>query len=583
LRRPKISDNFFSMSNGRGSAGNVITALCGFFILFAPAGHALEADLILPEVLAPSKECVLSAEAERRAESIAKFLEAIFEEETHGPDRALATKREVLALDPGFTDLAMDVAHQYLRRGEVPEAISVLKDAAKSAPKRVEPPVALAGIYLRQLDKPDLAEKFAMQALAVAPDDSAPYQILYEIYKAGGQSTKVEGLFSKALKRTSPPEDFWLDIADLRLREPVRPDSSTLESLLNHAQEAAADRPEPIARVAGYFLLSNRPDRAIPLFQLALALRPSLPGVKERLAEALLQTGKNEEATRILEEIIQDDPLAIRAYDQLADLHFRADDFPSALANMRQALLIAPPDPRRYDRIIRLSLAMNDGSGALKTAEDAEQQFPGVIEFSLCKALALSCVGQHAEAIKIFERILVEAGTFRPGLLNADFYFSYGVAAEQSGQYAKAAELFKKSIEIDPSNAARTCNYLGYMWAERGENLAEAEQLIRRALDADPKNGAYLDSLGWVLFRQGRYGDALNELLRSAVLFHAEPDPVVFEHIGDTYEKLGNSADAVLYWQKALRLAPGNTDLTNKLDVHSSRVVRIPETPKQSR
>ena len=126
-------------------------------VLVAPAGHALEADLIRPEVLPASKESVLSAESERRADSMARYLQAIFEEETNGPDRALVTKKEVLELDPGFTDLAMEVAHQYLRRGDVPEAISVLKDAAKSVPRRVEPPVALAGIYLRQLEKPDLA------------------------------------------------------------------------------------------------------------------------------------------------------------------------------------------------------------------------------------------------------------------------------------------------------------------------------------------------------------------------------------------------------------------------------------------
>jgi len=568
------------MSKGCGPAGIVIAAL---IFLITPAGSAQEADLICPEVLAATKESVLSAAAERRATCIAKFLEAVLEEETSGPDRALATKREVLALDPGFTDLAMDVARQYLRRADVPEAISVLKDAAKSAPKRLEPPVALAGIYLRQLQKPDLAEKFALQALAIAPDDPAPYQILYEIYKAEGESSKMASLFAKALKRTSPPPDFWLDIADLRLREPLRGNSSTLELILNHAQEAAADHPEALARVGGYFLLANQPDRAVSLFQLALTLQPSIPGVKDRLATALVQSGKTEEAARLLEEIIKADPLDIRAYDQLADLYFRAGDFPRALANMRQALLIAPPDPRRFDRVIRLSLAIGDGSAALKTAEDAERQFPGVIEFSLCKALALTCSGRHEEAIKIFARVQVEAQNFRPALLDADFYFSYGVAAEQAGRTVTAAGLFKKSIELDPANAARACNYLGYMWADRGENLPEAEQLIRCALESAPENGAYLDSLGWVLFRQARYGEALNELLRAATQLESEPDPVVFEHIGDTYEKLGKTAEAVLYWKKSLRLVPGNSALTLKLDAYSSRVVKTPVAPAENR
>ncbi|MEI6035511.1 MAG: tetratricopeptide repeat protein [Verrucomicrobiae bacterium] len=564
-------------------ACRIIARAAALVFLSAAAARALEADMILPEILPQTKETVLSAGSERRAACIARFLEAVFEEESHGPDRALASKREVLALDPGFTDLAMDVARQYLRRGDVPEAISVLKDAAKSATKRAEPQVALAGIYLRQLAKPDLAEKFASQALAACPDDSAPYQILYEIYRAGGQSAKREALFSKALKRPSPPADFWLDLAELRLREPAPPDSPALEQLLNHAQAAAGDRPEPLVRAAGCFLLANRPERAVPLFQLALALRPSLPGVRDRLAAALLQTGKTDEAASTLQEILRADPLDLRAYDQLADLYFRAGNFSSALANMRQALLIAPPDPRRHDRIIRLSLAINDGSGALKAAEDAIKQFPAITEFLLFRALAMTCLGQPVEAIKIFERILVEAGGIRPDLLDAEFFFSYGIAAERAGRFGTASELFKKSIELDPLNSARACNYLGYMWAERGENLAEAEQLIRRALEADPENGAYLDSLGWALFRQGRYEDSLHELLRAAAVLQGEPDPVVFEHIGDAYEKLEKSSEAVLYWQKSFLLAPGNSSLPVKIDRHSSRIVKSPAESAEGR
>ena len=80
--------------------------------------------------------------------------------------------------------------------------------------------------------------------------------------------------------------------------------------------------------------------------------------------------------------------------------------------------------------------------------------------------------------MRAFEKALVEAGNSQPDMLNADFYFDYGAAAEQAGQYVKASELFRKSIELDPDNAARSYNYLGYMWVERSENLEEAGQLI---------------------------------------------------------------------------------------------------------
>ena len=140
--------------------------------------------------------------------------------------------------------------------------------------------------------------------------------------------------------------------------------------------------------------------------------------------------------------------------------------------------------------------------------------------------------------MRAFERALVEAGNSQPDLLNADFYFDYGAAAEQAGQYVKATELFRKSIELDPSNAARSYNYLGYMWVERSENLDEAGQFIRRALEMEPANGAYVDSLGWLYFKQGKFRRGADRTAAGGGIL-PEPDAVVYEHIGDTCDKLG--------------------------------------------
>jgi tetratricopeptide (TPR) repeat protein len=114
------------------------------------------------------------------------------------------------------------------------------------------------------------------------------------------------------------------------------------------------------------------------------------------------------------------------------------------------------------------------------------------------------------------------------------------------------------------------------MWVERSENLDEASQLIRRALDMEPSNGAYIDSLGWLFFRQGKFDEALTELLRAAELL-SEPDAVVFEHLGDTFDKLGRKAEAVLYWQKALQLNPESKQVAAKLDKTAENVAKQPQ------
>lgn len=543
---------------------------------------AQEADILIPEEFSMPEPLRLTPGSEQSAEVMARYLQALFEEETAGPDRALDAKRKVLALDPGFTDLAMEVARQYLRIGETSEAISVLKDAAKSAPKKSDPLVALAGIYLRQLQKPDLAEKFGTQALSAAPDESTPYQILFEIYKSTSQNQKIEGLFTRAVKRNPPSADFWLDLVDLRLRDIDRQsrDFSKVVDLLDRAQQFAGDRVETLVRVGNTYVLCNQFDRAIPLYQLAHTLSPNMEGLRDKLAALLLQAGETTGAIKLIEEMVKANPLDFRAYDQLSDLYLKANEPSKALASLKQALLVAPPDPRRFSNLIQLSLHSKDAGSAIAFAEEAETAFPSLIEFTFFKALALSESGKHEEAIKVFERILVEAGNSRPEILNGDFYFSYGVSAEQAGRFAKAAEALKKSIEVDPANAARACNYLGYMWADRNENLDEAEALIRRALESDPESGAYLDSLGWVYFKKGLHAQALKELLRAEELLKAG-DATVFDHIGDACEKLGRTADALAYWRKALQLDEGNKLIAAKLDARSARVARKPGEPEK--
>ena len=103
------------------------------------------------------------------------------------------------------------------------------------------------------------------------------------------------------------------------------------------------------------------------------------------------------------------------------------------------------------------------------------------------------------------------------------------------------------------------------MWAEHNMHLDEAEEMIGRALQLDPNNGAYLDSLGWVHYRKGKYEDALKELLRAAQNLTRD-DPVVLEHIGDTYSKLNRIPQALDYWQKAITLNPENKLLAEKIE-----------------
>ena len=77
------------------------------------------------------------------------------------------------------------------------------------------------------------------------------------------------------------------------------------------------------------------------------------------------------------------------------------------------------------------------------------------------------------------------------------------------------------------------------MLADRAVRLDEAYQMIKKAVDLDPNNGAYLDSLGWVYFRQGKLQEAQDQLQRA--IDQMATDPTVHDHLGDVYFKLGKT------------------------------------------
>lgn len=545
--------------------------------------EAAVSDFLVPEEWSQAGEFTLPEAAAKSAAAQANYMLAIFEEENEGPDKSITSKQHVLHHDPGFSALAIDVAQHHLRRNNTAPALAVLKDAAAANPMDTSLPMVVASIYLRHLDKPALAERYALRIHRLEPENLPAIELLCEIFRAGGKSSRIDPLLEAAAKRESPDGAYWVALAEIRLRElsrsrlgPSEKQLTTTRELATKAVHLSQTDPKTLTAAGDVFALLGSTREAIDAYKAALEAGPTPDGVREKLANCLIEAGDGDSAIILLEQVVKKNPLNLHAYDQLAKIHFTAKNFPKAVANMRQAMRLSPVNPARFEEIIRASLLAEDTATAIQFSTEAENRFPYLTGFTVLRALALSQSGDHVPALAAFERALVTAANNSPELLNSSFYMSYGAAAERAGHFAKAAELLKKSIALDPERSAEACNYLGYMWADRNENLEEAEVLIRRALELDPENPAYLDSLGWVFYRQGRYEEALTELLRAASSGEA-PDPVILEHVGDACEKLNRLAEALQYWQKALQLDPDNPALAAKIDHLTQPVARQPE------
>jgi tetratricopeptide (TPR) repeat protein len=519
---------------------------------------------------------------EKKADAQASYMEGLLLEEEGDYEAALVAYSKALQLDPGGNpQLAVRIAHDYAKRGDVASGIDVLKDLAKARPGEPAAYLNLAYFYLKQLKKPELAVKYAEQAVEVDPKNLTGYQTLFEVYMALKQKKEAETTLLKAQKLDSKDPNFWLNLVDLQIQlysnnqENFPPQRvADVEPLLKKAADYAVNDGTIYAKIADDYVLIDQVASAIPFYLQTLELNKENAEVRYKLAQSFLKTGQRDQAIRSLEELLKTNPLKFEIYEFLARLYEEAGNKTRALANYEQALLLSPNQPENYLHIAGVEIELKQYDRAISTLEEARRRFP-IPQITYSLAIALSTAKRFSEALPIFEAALQDAKSNEEELLDGSFYFNYGATAEQAGLVEKAATLLKKSIELDPSKAAQAYNYLGYMWVDRNINLDEAGSMIKKALEIEPENGAYLDSLGWFYFKKGDFSRAITELLHAADLIEP-PDPVVYEHIGDTYRSLGDGPQALTFWQRALSLDPQSQSLASKIDQAKSKMTSNP-------
>ncbi|PYL31519.1 MAG: hypothetical protein DMF39_02580 [Verrucomicrobia bacterium] len=550
--------------------------------------------------LKPAADLGLRVAGAHKADALTHFVEGMAFEENGEMDRALEVYRKVLNVDPGQAQLAARVAGLLIQQDDFPQAIDVLKDAIKANPNNAEPYQQLAFIYLKYLKRTDQAIDYANRAIALNPEDAEGYQRLVEIEVAAGQEKKALEVLDRAAKVRSNDPGFWMRLGKLYMAILFKSDSQPkpdelkrTNEIFKKAAEHAGDDPAILKEIADYYAASQQLKEAIPLYLRVLELQPDDANAREKLATGFILTNQRGKAVEMLEQIIQEHPEKYQSYDLLAQvlddearslqranrLEEAKAKFAKVAANYEQSLLINPNHPSTYLHLAELLLGPSrDADRAVKLLMEARRRFPGAPEIVYYLAIAQREAKQSQQAVATFEEALHEAQLDEDDeVINAKFYFNYGAAAEQAGLYEKAADLLRKSIALDPANSAEAYNYIGYMWADHNMHLDEAEAMIKRALESEPNNASYLDSLGWVEFRKGKFDQALSDLLRAAKTVERD-DPVVFEHIGDTYLKLNRVREALDAWQKALALDPKNKTLADKIEATKKTIGKdLPE------
>jgi len=128
-------------------------------------------------------------------------------------------------------------------------------------------------------------------------------------------------------------------------------------------------------------------------------------------------------------------------------------------------------------------------------------------------------------------------------------YYARAIAYERQSLWPQAEADFRRALELEPDQP-QVLNYLGYSLVEKQIKLDEALEMIERAVAGRPDSGYIVDSLGWVLYRLGRYEEAVGHMERAVELMPV--DPVVNDHLGDVYWAVGRAREAEFQWSRAL-------------------------------
>jgi len=150
---------------------------------------------------------------------------------------------------------------------------------------------------------------------------------------------------------------------------------------------------------------------------------------------------------------------------------------------------------------------------------------------------------------------------------NHDLRYNRALYLVDTGDFDGMERALLAILDEDPDHVD-SLNALGYTMADRNVRLDEAYVYIARALKLRPDSAAILDSMGWVLFRQGELVQAADYLRRALSL--AERDDEIAAHLGEVLWVKGLKSDARTVWREALVHNPDSDkirDVVERLQV----------------
>ena len=472
------------------------------------------------------------------------------------PDKAVEVFRELGRLIPQNRTVQAFLTEALLRAKKTEEAEKALADLLAIAPDSLEARMTLAEMQGQRGDHRAAADTLLGAPEGAGQDLRLRRQLAWSLYLAGDLEPSLQVV--DPLLKADPTDRHLALLKGLVLAAEGR--NGEAVRLLSQAREGQTEDRALAQSLARVLERDGQVDEAVRVLseaagRLEKAGKPEdAQAVRLDLAQLYADTKRGDQALATIEPLLQTGTPAVRAQALMlrVDTLVAARRFDEALGELDKA---APSTAIASKRAEVLSRAGREAEATAQLAKMAASDDPLQI---LSAVQVYQRLDKYEPSIPLLQKLIER----HPDNLGANFLL--GTAYERTGRHEQAVEQLRRVLAIEPDFHA-ALNYLGYIYAERGENLEEALALVRRAVSLEPDNGAYVDSLGWAYYRLGRFEQARGYLERAARL---EPgDATLQEHLGDVYVALGQMEKAREVYRRALELDEDNAEqVRRKLD-----------------
>jgi tetratricopeptide (TPR) repeat protein len=441
----------------------------------------------------------------------------------------LETCEKLVKQYPGSVDFLYELANAYLMNNDGNNAIKIYDQIEELLGVTEEISLQKQRIYLIE-NKPDKAASELEKLIKQFPDQETRYvSMIAEMYMQAGKPDEAAKYYQEIL--ANDPDNPYIHITLSDYYRQKGDKKKSFDELKLGFANPALDIDTKIRVLLSFFSANeayteNKAD-IMELAQILVKTHPNDPKAHSMYGDFLLDDKKYTEARDEFRTVIAVDSSRYAVWESLLNSEIQLADYPALESESSRAIELYPLLPVPY----------------------------------LFKGVALLEKNKFEDAINNFNTgVKLVSGN---NLLLVQFYTYLGDTYNRMKNYRLSDENYENALKLQPENSYVLNNYAYYL-SLRNENLEKAETMSLKSVKLDPANAANMDTYGWVLYKLGRYPEAV-DWVEKAIAATPSPDTDLLEHLGDIYFKLGETDKALLQWQNALKVGKGSEFLEKKV------------------